>query len=55
MDFAVYLPLVIPLLAAGAARPVAERLPPRTAAWLLTGSAVVLAAAAASSGITSGK
>jgi Peptidase family M48 len=45
MHIAVYLPLVIPLLAAPAARLVAERLPPRTAAWLLAGSAVVLAGA----------
>jgi len=45
MHIAVYLPLVIPLLAAAAARPLAERLPPRTAAWLLAGSAIVLAAA----------
>jgi len=45
MHIAVYLPLVVPLLAAAAARPLAERLPPRTAAWLLAGSALVLAAA----------
>ena len=45
MYVAVYLPLVVPLLAAAAARPLAERLPPRTAAWLLAGSAVVLAGA----------
>jgi len=45
MDVAVYLPLVVPLLAAAAARPVAERLPPRTATWLLAGSAVLLAVA----------
>jgi hypothetical protein len=45
MHIAVYLPLVIPLFAAAAARLVAERLPPRTAAWLLAGSAVVLAGA----------
>ena len=65
MDFAVYLPLVIPLLAAAAARPLAERLPPRTAAWLLAGSHAAVrggsrsasgrAAAAASRGITSGR
>jgi Zn-dependent protease with chaperone function len=41
----VYLPLVIPALAAVGARPLAEQLPPRTATWLLTLSAVVLAAA----------
>ncbi|MGH3301009.1 MAG: M48 family metalloprotease, partial [Streptosporangiaceae bacterium] len=38
-------PLVIPLIAAGAARPLADRLPPRTATWLLATSAVVLAGA----------
>jgi Zn-dependent protease with chaperone function len=45
MRIMVYLPLVVPLLAAMAARPLAERLPPRTATWLLTLSALVLAAA----------
>src|SRR5487761_1786578 len=45
MHLVVYLPLVVPLLAAVMARRLAERLPPRTATWLLTGSAVVLAAA----------
>jgi Zn-dependent protease with chaperone function len=45
MRIMVYLPLIVPVLAALGARPVAERLPPRTAAWLLTLSAVVLAAA----------
>jgi hypothetical protein len=45
MHLAVYLPLVIPLLAAVAARQLAERLPPRTATWLLAGSAVALAGA----------
>jgi Zn-dependent protease with chaperone function len=45
MNLAVYLPLVVPLLAAVLARPLAERLPPRTATWLLTGSALALAAA----------
>jgi Zn-dependent protease with chaperone function len=45
MRLVVYLPLVVSVLAAVAARPLAERLPPRTAAWLLTGAAVVLAAA----------
>jgi Zn-dependent protease with chaperone function len=39
------LPLVIPLIAAGAARPLADRLPPRTATWLLAASTVVLAGA----------
>ena len=45
MKLAVWLPLVLPLLAAVSARRLAEWLPPRTATWLLTGSAVVLAAA----------
>jgi len=45
MRLAVYLPLVLSVLAAVAARPLAERLPPRTASWLLTGAAVVLAVA----------
>src|SRR6202042_2736114 len=45
MRLVVYLPLIVSVLAAVAARPLAERLPPRTAAWLLTGAAVVLAAA----------
>jgi len=45
MHLAVYLPLVMPLLAAAAARPLARRLPPAAATWLLAGSSVVLAAA----------
>ena len=45
MHVLVYLPLVVPALAALGARPLAERLPPRTATWLLTLSAVALAAA----------
>jgi hypothetical protein len=45
MHLAVYLPLVLPLLAAVAARPLAGRLPPASATWLLAGSAVALAAA----------
>jgi hypothetical protein len=45
MHLAIYLPLVVPLLAAAAARPLAERLPPAAATWLLTGSALALAAA----------
>ncbi|MEU9047813.1 MULTISPECIES: M56 family metallopeptidase [unclassified Kitasatospora] len=45
MYVAVYLPLLFPLLAALAARPLGERLPPRLATWLLTVGAVVLAAA----------
>jgi Zn-dependent protease with chaperone function len=38
-----YLPLVIPALAGVAARPVAARLDPRQATWLLTAATVVLA------------
>ncbi|MEV8524091.1 M56 family metallopeptidase [Streptomyces sp. NPDC052000] len=45
MRYAVYLPLIFPLLAAPAAGPLGERLPPRVATWLLTVGAVVLAAA----------
>jgi peptidase M48-like protein len=45
MHLAVYLPLLVPLLAAAAARPLARRLPPVAATWLLAGSAVALAAA----------
>ena len=45
MHVAVYLPLVLPLLAAVSARWLAWRLEPRMATWLLTGSALVLAAA----------
>jgi len=39
----VYLPLLIPALAAIAARPLAARLEPREATWLLTAATVVLA------------
>ena len=39
-----YLPLIIPALAGAAARPVAFRLDPRQATWLLTSAAVALAA-----------
>jgi Zn-dependent protease with chaperone function len=39
----VYLPLVIPALAGAAARPLAARLEPRQATWLLTSAAVALA------------
>jgi Zn-dependent protease with chaperone function len=42
---AVYLPLVIPVLAALAARPLADRLPPAAATWLLAASALALALA----------
>lgn len=45
MHIAVYLPLVLPVLAAISARWAAARLEPRTATWLLTASALVLAAA----------
>jgi Zn-dependent protease with chaperone function len=41
----VYLPLVLPLLATVSARRLAGLLEPRTATWLLTGSALVLAGA----------
>jgi beta-lactamase regulating signal transducer with metallopeptidase domain len=40
----VYLPLLIPVLAAVAARPLSARLEPCTATWLLTAAAVALAA-----------
>src|SRR6266568_2821320 len=45
MHLAVYLPLVMPLLAAVAARPLAGRLQPAAAAWLLVLSAIALALA----------
>jgi Peptidase family M48 len=45
MHLAIYLPLVAPLLAAVAAWPLAERLPPAVATWLLVLSSVALAAA----------
>jgi len=45
MHLLVYLPLVLPLVAAVAARPLGVRLPPAVATWLLAGSAVALAAA----------
>ena len=40
----VYLPLLVPVLAAAAARPLAARLEPRLATWLLTATTVALAA-----------
>jgi Peptidase family M48 len=43
MHLAVYLPLVIPVLAALAARPLADRLPPAAATWLLAVSSLALA------------
>jgi Zn-dependent protease with chaperone function len=45
MHLVVYLPLAMPLIAAVAARPLAERLPPAAATWLLSVSALLLAAA----------
>src|SRR5690242_21961470 len=45
MHVAVYLPLAMPALAAAAARPLAGRLPPVAATWLLVFSAVALALA----------
>jgi hypothetical protein len=44
MGLAVYLPLLLPLCAAAGAWPLATRLPPMLATWLLTGAAVALAA-----------
>src|SRR5215470_2420763 len=43
MSALVYLPLLIPVLAAATARPLAARLEPREATWLLTAAAVILA------------
>ncbi len=43
MDAIIYLPLLVPVLAAVAARPLAARLEPRLATWLLTGITVALA------------
>jgi Zn-dependent protease with chaperone function len=45
MHLAVYVPLLVPLLAAVAARPLAGRLPPAVATWLLVLTAVALALA----------
>src|ERR1700722_8955431 len=45
MSWAFYLlPLLAPAVAAVAARPLGDRLPPRTATWLLVGGSLVLAA-----------
>lgn len=44
MNFAVWAPLLVPLLAVPAARHLADALPPRFTAWLLAGSAAALAA-----------
>ncbi|MGN6742311.1 MAG: M56 family metallopeptidase [Amnibacterium sp.] len=46
MRIAIYLPLLAPVLAALVAGPVAERLRPRVAVWMVTAAAVVLACAA---------
>lgn len=43
MMLAVWVPLLLPFLAAPLARRLAEALPPRAAAWMLAGSAAVLA------------
>jgi len=43
MHVAVYIPLLIPALAALAARPLASRLPPSAVTWLLAASMLVLA------------
>lgn len=45
MHLAIYLPLAIPVLAALAARPLADRLPPAAATWLLAASSLALALA----------
>jgi Zn-dependent protease with chaperone function len=44
MEFLVFVPLLIPALAAAAARPLAARLEPRQATWLLAAGAIILAA-----------
>jgi Zn-dependent protease with chaperone function len=44
MQFLVFIPLLIPALAAAAARPLAARLEPHQATWLLAAGAVILAA-----------
>lgn len=43
VNVAVWIPLLVPLLAVPAARRLAESLPPRAAAWLLTACAALLA------------
>jgi Zn-dependent protease with chaperone function len=45
VNVAVYLPLIVPALAALAARPITDRLPPAAATWLLAASALALALA----------
>jgi Zn-dependent protease with chaperone function len=44
VELVVYLPLLLPLCASAGAWPLATRLPPAVATWLLTGAAVALAA-----------
>jgi Zn-dependent protease with chaperone function len=44
MNALVYLPLLVPVLTAAVARPLAARLEPRLATWLLTAATVALAA-----------
>ncbi|WP_232792392.1 hypothetical protein [Actinacidiphila yeochonensis] len=44
MILSVWTPLLVPLVAAPAARRLADVLPPRWAAWLLTATAALLAA-----------
>src|ERR1700744_2417805 len=44
MNLVVYVPLLLPLCAAAGAWPLATRLPPNVATWLLTSAAVALAA-----------
>ena len=43
MEYLIYVPIAMSALAAVAAWPLAERLPPRTGTWLLTLSALVMA------------
>ncbi|MFC8452663.1 M56 family metallopeptidase [Kitasatospora sp. NPDC057223] len=45
MNIAVWVPLLLPLLAVAPARLLADALPPRAAAWVLAGTAAVLAGA----------
>jgi hypothetical protein len=44
VDLVLYVPLLLPLCAAAGAWPLATRLPPQVATWLLTAAAVALAA-----------
>lgn len=43
MDVTIYLPLIVPVIAALASRPVADRMPPAAATWVLTATALLLA------------